>query len=484
MQYVRYAEEVRTRRVAFYIGAGVSRDSGVPLSGELVTLMALSLTTEFGVSIETTDPETGEVQQKSLEAIGDEVEALGSQALAGLQAIAISAAPFRTAQPNYAHRALALLLWEGLVSVFSANWDLCFEKAAAELGFPLAITVTDADRLHRFRDALCHKVHGCASVPSSLMVTSSQVGSPPPWAESEVQAAISGKTVMFLGLGTVGDYVATRIKYVLSVVPAGAANYLVVTPRDPSPAWAELLPDGAVNNHEPESASVFLDNLLRALWNRLFTLGAQRATAMVEAGNWLDHEIVRAFERIYEVFGDADALSVLAWIRRGCGGVMAGTPAVTGSDGETLLLGLAAALDSRRLQINGAMRGFTVELEGRYVELLLARPNSRPCRRPGECSNRHASCRWRLPPRRQTGTPPMSWSGWSSACGRRDGPPCRRGADGLLDPPGHETRMALYQEGPGRGKDARPWLNPGRSITRSSMSRRVSSRLKTSTFEP
>ncbi len=314
---------------------------------------------------------------RALEAIADEAEANGLPALRSVQAIALGAAPFRTAQPNYAHLAIAFLLWEGPVPVFSANWDECVEKAAARLGYDLPTTVTDADRLTRFKDAAFHKVHGCASDVNSLLISTSQIGQPPPWAESEVQAALSGKTVMFLGLGTVAGYVETRIKHILDVVPAASVTYVVATPGEPSKAWQGLLPDAAEQSHENATATVFIDHLLRALWNRVMTLVAQRATNMVGGGSWENDEIKKGIERIREAFREADALSAFTWMRRGCGGVLAGRPAVLAGAGEDFLLALAGVTDSRSLEVVGEDDAFTVELDGRYVELAFwpARPS-------------------------------------------------------------------------------------------------------------
>lgn len=338
--------------------------------------MAPALENELGLNLKEKDDETGDEKQRSLESLADEAETLG--ALVALQRIALAAAPFRTARPNYAHEALAFLMWEGLVQVFSANWDECTEKAAAQLGFDLPTTVTDADRLNRFKDARHHKVHGCASSDESLMVTTAQIGTPPAWAVAEVQAALGGKTVVFLGLGTVGDYVATRIKQVLSVVPTGAANYLIVTPRAPSDAWKALLPDQADERHEASCASPFLDSLLRALWNRLTTMVAQRAAAMIQAKSWSDDSIEDGINRVRAAFAQTDALSALMWMRRGCGGVLTGVPAVAALPGETMLLGLAAVTDSRDISVRGARDGFVVEIAGRYVELAYwpGRPSS------------------------------------------------------------------------------------------------------------
>jgi len=349
----------------------VSRDSGLPLSDGLVDLIGHAVFSELGLSATTIESGTGLERNKSLEAIADEAEALGSGAVPALRSIVLTSAPFQLARPNYSHLAIAFLLWEGLVSVFSANWDECVEKAATTVGFALQTTVTDADRAHRFREALFHKVHGCASVASSLLLTTSQISSAPAWAASEVQSALSGKTVIFLGLGTVGQYVQTRLRHVLSSVPPSSANYLLVSPGNPSAAFASLLADGANHNHHDAYASRFLDDLLRALWSRVLSAVTGRAETMVRSATWANDGILRGVENLKTALRASDALSVLVWMRRACGGVLPGRPAAMHVDGETLLLGLAATANSRSLSVRGSLGAFTMELEGRYVELAL-----------------------------------------------------------------------------------------------------------------
>jgi len=124
----------------------VSGDSGLPLSDGLVDLIGHAVFSELGLSATTIESGTGLERNKSLEAIADEAEALGSGAVPALRSIVLTSAPFQLARPNYSHLAIAFLLWEGLVSVFSANWDECVEKAATTVGFALQTTVTDADR--------------------------------------------------------------------------------------------------------------------------------------------------------------------------------------------------------------------------------------------------------------------------------------------------------------------------------------------------
>ncbi len=62
-----------------------------------------------------------------------------------LQAALAPAADFTTAEPNYGHHALALLLLEGAVECVVTNYDDCVERGCTASGRLQAI-VTDADR--------------------------------------------------------------------------------------------------------------------------------------------------------------------------------------------------------------------------------------------------------------------------------------------------------------------------------------------------
>jgi hypothetical protein len=334
--------------------------------------MRAGISLQLGINPDQSSPEAGVSEQRTLEDIADEAEAQGPLPLRALQNIALDAAPFRTARPNYAHKALAFLLWEGVVAVFSANWDQCVEFAASELGFPLSVTVTDADRAGRFRDARYHKVHGCASDSGSLMVSTAQIGTPPAWALSEVQAALSGKRVIFLGLGTVGDYVATRIERVLSVVPTGSAQFYVVTPdAKPSAAWAALLPDKAEPNHFAETAAHFLDCLLRQLWFRMVSLAQQRAKILM-ATTWKSGDLDANLTALNGAFAVTDALSAFIWIRRGSVDVAPGTPVVLGPAGATILLCLSAVIHDASVRAAERHTGIVLETDDFYIEVAIA----------------------------------------------------------------------------------------------------------------
>ena len=178
--------------------------------------------------------------------------------------------------------------------------------------------------------------------------------------------------MVFLGLGTVGDYVATRIEQVLSVVPAGAAQFYVVTPGDhPSAAWAELLPDKAAPNHFSEPASVFLDRLLRQLWLRLVTLAQQRAKALM-ATTWRTGNLEPNLTALVAIFDPIDAWSVFVWLRKGCSTVAAGTPTALGPAGPTVLLGLAAAVSDPDVAVTKRLSGLVVETASHYIEVAFA----------------------------------------------------------------------------------------------------------------
>ena len=123
----------------------------------------------------------------------------------------IEAAEFTTEEPNYAHRAVALLVLLGLSTVVSANWDDCVERAAVELRGKITPTVTANDRRKLKWHQGFHKVHGCANYEDSLLVSKEALKEPPDWVAKAVGADIGTETLVFVGLATVGDYHRGRL---------------------------------------------------------------------------------------------------------------------------------------------------------------------------------------------------------------------------------------------------------------------------------
>ncbi len=155
-------------------GAGLSKadPTSLPLGWELAEIVYDQLADRLG------EDALAGADRRDLLAVADTIEALqGGAAL--LQAALREAANYTGAQPNYGHRALAVLLLEGAVEVISTNYDDCIERAGGPFG-RLQIIVTDADSV-QVRGPAILKIHGCATRDGSLLASTKQLEDPPTW---------------------------------------------------------------------------------------------------------------------------------------------------------------------------------------------------------------------------------------------------------------------------------------------------------------
>jgi hypothetical protein len=364
--YVELASAAGDGRLALYVGAGISVPTPtlLPTSDELLALLAPIVEQELGVRLELQeaeedDPVDGQV---SLEKLADQAEQDG--VLPAFRDLAASVVPFRDAPANYSHRAAALLLREGSVSVFSVNWDRCIERGAAQVGFYIDATVTEADRAIGFAACRFHKIHGCAAQPPSLLITSSDLDEPPGWVEHMVGAEVGAKTIVFVGLGTVGGYVRARVAQVLDVIGDDAAVWLA--DPYPSQAWEQLLARVSERILEVD-ANRFFDDLLRACVRHAFAQLVSAARAM-DAGGW-DPPTTPSAERLVEALSARRAVEILGWMRGGAGGVGDGSPLLHSPYCRTALLALASVAAGAPLQTRGDHEQLVVQAGAAMIEL-------------------------------------------------------------------------------------------------------------------
>jgi hypothetical protein len=286
----------------------------------------------------------------------------------------IEAAEFTTEEPNYAHRAVALLVLLGLSTVVSANWDDCVERAAVELRGKITPTVTEDDRRKLKWHQGFHKVHGCANYEDSLLVSKEALKEPPDWVAKAVGADIGAETLVFVGLATVGDYVRTRIEQLLEVA-RDVIDVQVVVPDETLPeAWGELLGEGAEKNHIRATAVQFLDELLRAVWCHalgkvrieLGKLCGDKPPASVEKFETQFDQLVSALEHAEHV----DALRLLRWWTDGVDPTRK-TQILTSSDARMQLLAVASLVQAPP-DVHAADDGVVVFLDDCYVEVACA----------------------------------------------------------------------------------------------------------------
>jgi hypothetical protein len=327
-------------RLGLYVGAGVSVPTPtlLPTSGELVERLAPQVEQELGVAPPPVGNEAadGDVEdpQLTLERLADAAEAGG--VLTAFRDLAASVEDFRGAPASYSHRAMAALLREGAVTVFSANWDRCIERGAAEIGFHVDPTITEADRAVRFANCRFHKIHGCATQPSTLLVTTSDLDAPPDWVNHVVGGALGATTIVFIGLGTVGGYVRRRVAQLLDALRDEAAVWLA--DPHPSETWTELL-ERARGHILEVDANSFFDDLLRACVRHSLAQLSDAAREMDRQGASVP--IATAIERLVEALDDRRALELINWLRAGARGVAEGSPFLQSRDCRNAFLAVA-----------------------------------------------------------------------------------------------------------------------------------------------
>jgi hypothetical protein len=317
------------------------------------------------------------VDASDLTAVADAVATLpgGEDAL---RETAARSAEFRTARPSYGHQVIAHLLLEGVVDVLTTNWDDCIERG----GVPERLhAVTDIHSLSRITPPAVLKVHGCASEPASLLVTTEQLTNPPRWAREQTQARLGSAVVVFLGIGDVAGYVKQRIEEAIYDV-GDLANIRVVSPsvveRWEGSQWAAVAPGLASEHRIAAAADQFMDELGAAYVH--VTLSTH-LTALSQ-----DPEVARSIHASVAALLATDSLAVLTWARRA---------AVAPQQGESILRSdtMAAALTALGHLAGTSItftRNRTFATADGCVEILLATQTMPARRMEQEAENRLA----------------------------------------------------------------------------------------------
>lgn len=349
-------------RLTLYVGAGVSAaaPSNMPLGLELVGLLE-EPARNLGLDVRA---ESGQV--KNLEQLADEAEAAGS--LRALKFAIVGLEVFRRG-PNEGHELIAILLREGLVTVLSANWDLGIERGGAKHDIYLPVTVTDDDRLRSSVRAGLHKLHGCVTKPDTLLVSTQDLSDVPDWARTEAEAALSGGTVAFVGIGTVADYVGVRVDQILGI--AGDEATVWVVGRSLSEPWKERLATHGGWRSISARSDEFLDDLARAVVVSVIGRVVSAARRMVEENSGPER-LVHGAEQLRDSLMAATATEAWQWCGSGSVEIEVGSPAMSGTDAVRALLGVAHIINSKPVRIVGGGPNLAVEAEVGYLEPVIA----------------------------------------------------------------------------------------------------------------
>lgn len=252
------ADSATRNRLTIYAGAGVSigEPTSLPSGAEIAALLHSHFVTEI--------PALTECDEHDLLAVANTIEdQTGGQEV--LQHAVCQLADFTTAEPGGSHNLLAFLLLEGAIKLFTTNWDNCVETALRQQrktarGLKPVIVHGDLQELD-FREF--KKVHGCATRPSSIRITSHQLDNPPVWVSSLIQAELVQDTVVFLGVGTVTLNLDRSLKETAD--STAAENIWIVDPgighSDHKMPWESLDPPVQANQTLAIDANAFLDDL-------------------------------------------------------------------------------------------------------------------------------------------------------------------------------------------------------------------------------
>lgn len=276
---------------------------------------------------------------------------------------------FRNLEPNFGHEAAALLLREGLIQLISVNWDCGVELAGLRADVKIEGVATAAQRLQLVEELPIYKVHGCATRPATLALTQSEVDRPQRWAVAQVQAALTGGVVLFIGLGTVGLYVSEPVEELVALWTTDATVW-IVDPQLPD-AWEAALGDRAVESHIAMTSSEFLDDLLRAVMRDALAGVSQSVEMLAEHDAWAA-PMRHGYQRLRDALDRVPADGVLRWWRDGVAPAQAGSPFITELSGQRALMTIAllAGREAGALDAQGVRGRLTIGGPSQYFEII------------------------------------------------------------------------------------------------------------------
>lgn len=327
------AHRFKAGRLTLVIGAGVSNSdpASLPLGTGLASMVKRRLS--HGPLGATVTP-----LPDDLLVIADAAEASGiPEALSLVRDAIISSTKFLTAEPNYGHHAISLLLIEGISMALTTNWDNCLERSAMTQYGAVATCRLAAELVGIPSLPLLIKSHGCASIPDSLLVSTSELSNAPWWAQAQVVAALAANTVVFLGVGSIAPYLRPTLSRVLAALPPASLRSLRVVAPTLAAEWTPLLQPPLDDLAIRQTADEFLDDLLRAITlEQLSEL--EMLTAQIKIQNQIDLNSPK--DQLIAVLKQYPAHYLWLWGRRGSFS-QPQRPMTNGADFVRTLLALA-----------------------------------------------------------------------------------------------------------------------------------------------
>lgn len=286
----------------------------------------------------------------------------------------LALAEFSSADPNYGHRATAELLCEGCIQLLLLwNWDTCIERVD---------TVPELLQISRSRDDLeqldqpsIAKVHGCESRKATLLITSEDLATPPPWADSTIRDRLRDKTVLFIGVGDVADYARRRLEELRDELSRDGderadLDIWIVSPTIRS-AWAEsdwaaLVPTLDEQRRIEMGADDFLDQLARRWVREAFDQLIRAIEGEVRP------EVRAALDVVRGALFALGSVLVLRWCRRAALAQQTGASVINTVPIQELFVAYAVLASENATATVTARTPAALEIGDRRIEALVA----------------------------------------------------------------------------------------------------------------
>lgn len=358
------ATQLRDGKLVIYSGAGLSM--AAPSHGPSGPALAAALQS---IVAEAIGMLPGGPAAESLEGLTQRVATVNPEALPAIKERAAEAFRFVDMVPNYGHRAIALLMREGYLSSITANWDCAIETAGHDLNVKIS-GVTAADRQLQMREKFpLHKLHGCASRPATLAITQDEVNSPHRWSETKTLAALDEKTVVFVGLGTLGEYVSTPIGASAKASRADISVHIVN--REISQGWRDALGDASDACFTQMDADEFLDAIMSLLVVGEVGAAAFKAAQLANRETWAT-DMVKGAESFKSQFEHMNAVGLIRWWTDGVVPSKMGDRFISTPPGCQSLMSVfrLIGLDGGRIVVSGTGTSMTVSSDSQYYEVV------------------------------------------------------------------------------------------------------------------
>ena len=339
-------------RLAIYAGAGLSRSSptDMPTGVEVAQRCYDRLVELLGPDL------LSGAERDDLVSVADVVAERCDDAN-HVRRTAVSVADFTSAPPNFGHEILALMILEGGVVVITTNWDDCIERAGGEER--IQAVVSDNDR-REVEGSTVLKVHGCATRPTTVLVTTPDLEAPPSWARHEVNARLSNSHTVFVGIGDVAGYVRRRIEEAEEAIGTEGALFVVAPNIHETWAesqWSTVLPTLGERYRISTTADEFLDDLAGAYVRRILRGISED---LVD-----DSAIQGCFDRARWAFEQQGSIEALRWLRCCATPRLLGTSAANEQSFSTAFIALGRLSEGATLDFlpNGRVVAGEVEYE-------------------------------------------------------------------------------------------------------------------------